>query len=288
MRALNAALRHGPTVVTGSVLILILVMVIGAPLLTPYGPLEISDRAFQPPSRQHVLGTDEVGRDLFTRILYGGRVSLTVAFLTSMISLLVGVPLGILAGLLRDVREAVIMRIIDALLSFPTLVLALAVVSIFPSNIITIAIALSIPIIPRFARLIRGEVLFVREETFVEAAGALGASDTYIVFRVLLPNVAASTLVGFSLFFSLAILAESQLSFLGFGIQPPFPTWGYMINRGAIFLSLNPWYAMSAGFAIFVTALTLNRFGDAVRDVLDPRAYAKPNRRKGGPSVPQA
>ncbi len=288
MRALNAALRHGPTVVTGSVLIVILVMVIGAPLLTPYGPLEISDRAFQPPSWQHVLGTDEVGRDLFTRILYGGRVSLTVAFLTSMISLLVGVPLGILAGLLRDVREAVIMRIIDALLSFPTLVLALAVVSIFPSNIITIAIALSIPIIPRFARLIRGEVLFVREETFVEAAGALGASDTYIVFRVLLPNVAASTLVGFSLFFSLAILAESQLSFLGFGIQPPFPTWGYMINRGAIFLSLNPWYAMSAGFAIFVTALTLNRFGDAVRDVLDPRAYAKPNRRKGGPSVPQA
>lgn len=263
--------KYPSLVINIIILMVILLVIFFAPIISPYEPLNIVSKPLESLNNDFLLGTDEVGRDIFTRLLYGGRPSLSIGFLSSLIAMIIGVPFGLLAGTSKGVIETIIMRTMDGLLGFPSIILALAVLSIFPSNIFSVSVAISIPFIPRLVRIVRSEVLSIWEKEYVEAAIALGVSRFYLLFKVVLLNCISPILISFSLYFSLGILLESQLGFLGFGIQPPYPSWGYMINRGMLYLRQNPWYSISPGFAVFISALSLNRLGDILRDILDPK-----------------
>lgn len=244
-----------------------------APLLAPYSPTKQQiTNGLKPPSAEHLLGTDELGRDLLSRILYGGQASLQVGFIAVGIALFVGVALGLIAGYWSNSwLEAVIMRTMDALLAFPALVLALALVAALGPNLQDAIIAIGIVGIPAYARLTRGQVLSVRERDYIEAARTVGATDFRIIFRHILPNVTAPLIVQSSLGIAFAILAEAGLSFLGLGVQPPTPSWGEMLNAGRGYLEIDPWLIIGPGMAIFLCVLGFNFLGDGIRDVLDPR-----------------
>ncbi len=244
-----------------------------APLLAPYSPTKQQiTNGLKPPSAEHLLGTDELGRDLLSRILYGGQASLQVGFIAVGIALLVGVTLGLIAGYWSNSwLEAIIMRTMDALLAFPALVLALALVAALGPNLQDAIIAIGIVGIPAYARLTRGQVLSVRERDYIEAARTVGATDFRIIFRHILPNVTAPLIVQSSLGIAFAILAEAGLSFLGLGVQPPIPSWGEMLNAGRGYLQIDPWLIIGPGMAIFLCVLGFNFLGDGIRDVLDPR-----------------
>jgi len=254
-----------------AVLIALVLTAILAPYVAPYNPLKIVGGPLLTPQARHLLGTDAVGRDLLSRVIYGGRVSFAVGFLAATISMAVAVPLALIVGTRGGFLQAVIMRTSDGLLAFPTIIIALAVVSVVKPTILSISGAISIAFCPRLLRLIRSEVIAVAKNDYVEAARAIGASQKRILFRCILPNVVSPILVGFSIYFATAILMEAGLSFLGFGVAPPTPTWGFMISEGLSYLRRAPWHSISPGFAIFVAALALNQLGDALRDILDPR-----------------
>jgi peptide/nickel transport system permease protein len=242
------------------------------PLVAPYSPTQQDVRnILKPPVTSHVLGTDELGRDTLTRILYGAQVSLEVGVLAVGISLLIGVALGLVAGYLRGLTDATIMRVMDGLLALPTLVLALAITAMLGPSLTNAMLAIGITGVPVFARLVRGQVLSVRELDYIQAAQSLGAGDTRVMLTHILPNVMAPIVVQTSLAMPTAILAEAGLSFLGLGVQPPTPSWGAMLNTAKGYLQQDAWLAVAAGTAIFVTVLGFNFLGDAVRDALDPR-----------------
>jgi peptide/nickel transport system permease protein len=242
------------------------------PLVAPYSPTQQDVRnILKAPATSHLLGTDELGRDTLTRILYGAQVSLEVGVLAVGISLLIGVALGLVAGYLRGLTDATIMRVMDGLLALPTLVLALAITAMLGPSLTNAMLAIGITGVPIFARLVRGQVLSVRELDYIQAAHSLGAGDARVMLTHILPNVMAPIVVQTSLAMPTAILAEAGLSFLGLGVQPPTPSWGAMLNTAKGYLQQDAWLAVAAGTAIFVTVLGFNFLGDAVRDALDPR-----------------
>ena len=254
------------------IIALLIVCAIAAPWIAPYDPnRQRLLEALQAPSAEHLLGTDENGRDVLSRVLYGARVSLAAGVFSVSIAILLGVTSGLVSGYFSGRVDNVIMRIMDALLAFPTLVLALAITATLGPGLRNAMIAIGIVGMPIFARLTRGQVLSVREREFVEAARTVGAGHRRIMLKHILPNVMAPLVVQASLSVAVAILAEATLSFLGLGVQPPEPSWGSMVSRGKDYLDLAPWLAFAPGGAILLAVMGFNFVGDAVRDALDPR-----------------
>jgi len=237
-----------------------------APLLAPSDPRAqvLADR-LQAPSRGHLLGTDDFGRDVLSRIIWGTRISLLVGVAAVGMGLVIGIVLGLTA----------FMRFVDALLSFPSILLGLAIMSILGPQLSNVVIAVGVSIIPRFARLVYGSVLTVKEAGFVEAARAVGQGDAAIIFRHILPNILGPIIVLATLSTASAILVEATLSFMGVGVDPSTPTWGSMVSGGRGCLRNAPWISTFAGLAIMVTVLALNMFGDGLRDALDPKTRTK-------------
>jgi peptide/nickel transport system permease protein len=225
----------------------------------------------QPPSRTHPLGTDDLGRDILSRVIYGARTSLLAGCVSVGLAVLVGLPLGLVSGYFRGHLDNFLMRLTDALLSFPFLVLALAIAAVLGTGLVKAMIAIGIVFTPGFIRLARAQVLSERERVYVEAARALGAHDRRILWSHILPNTLSPVMVQASLAMAAAITAEATLSFLGLGTQPPTPSWGSMLNIAQAYLSRAPWLALWPGVAIFTTVLSLNLVGDGLREVLDPR-----------------
>jgi peptide/nickel transport system permease protein len=251
---------------------MLMLMALLGPTLAPFDPTEqVLDRMLEPPGRTHWLGTDDLGRDILSRILYGARVSLGVGVLAVALSLSLGVVLGLVSGYHAGWLDGAIMRVMDGLLAFPSIVLALAITAALGPSLQNAMIAIGIIGIPGFARLVRGQVLALRTQEFVEAARALGAGDRRIVVRHIVPGTIAAVVIHASLRLAFAVLTEAGLSFLGLGAQPPTPSWGGMLNTGREYLEMAPWLSLAPGAAIFLTTLSFNFLGDAVRDALDPR-----------------
>ena len=264
--------RMRTTIVGGTIVGVVLLAALVGPLFAPYSPAQQDIRnVLKPPLPEHPLGTDELGRDSLTRVLYGARVSLEVAVLAVGISTLVGCSLGLIAGYLRGVTDAVVMHIMDGLLALPTLLLALAITAMLGPSLNNAMIAIGITGVPIFARLVRGQVLSIRELDYVHAARSLGSDPLRVMRSHILPNVSSPIIVQASLAIPAAILAEAGLSFLGLGVQPPTPSWGAMLNTAKGYLQQDAWLALAAGTTIFVTVLGFNFLGDALRDALDPR-----------------
>lgn len=243
-----------------------------ASVVSPYDPTKTDfGNLLQAPTRAHPLGTDDLGRDILSRLIFGARTSLLAGVISVGIALAIGLPLGLMSGFVRGRFDNFIMRLTDALLSFPFLVLALAIAAVLGAGLSKAMIAIGIVFTPGFIRLSRAQVLSEREKAYVEAARGLGAPDARILWKHILPNSLSPVLVQASLATAAAITAEATLSFLGLGTQPPTPSWGSMLNIAQAYLSRAPWMAMWPGIAIFVTVLALNLVGDGLREVLDPR-----------------
>lgn len=260
----------------GVIVLLFLVGAIFAPLLTPYDPIVPDYTAVrQPPSADHWLGTDELGRDLYTRILYGSRISLFAAFLPLFISSIIGITLGLIAGTVRGVTETIIMRVMDALLSIPQILLIIVIAGLLGPSLINALVAIGIVGVARYARIVYGEALSVSQREYVLASRSLGKSTGRILFQEILPNIMAPIIVIASLSIGGIILAEATLSFLGLGIQPPTPSWGSMVATGNRYLQLAPWMSLVPGTAIFLMVMAVNFLGDGIRDALDPYLSGK-------------
>ena len=258
-----------------AVLLLAITVALLAPVVAPYNPLKQNlNNTLARPDWTHLLGTDNVGRDVFSRVIYGTRVSLVAGFGSVVIAVLVGGLLGLLAGYAGGRVDNLVMRMMDAVLSFPPLVLALALGAVLGAGLTGVVIALGVVYTPTFARLMRGQVLSITAREYVDAARALGAPGWRIAWSHVLPNATAPIVVQASLSVAFAILAEASLSFLGLGIQPPAASWGSMINAGRGYLQQAPWIVFGPGAALFITVVGLNFVGDAVRDALDPRLRA--------------
>jgi peptide/nickel transport system permease protein len=257
----------------GAVLVAVVVLAgVLAPVLTPYQPDQIQmEDSLQPPSRAHPMGTDVFGRDVATRMLYGARFSLEVSVLSRLIAIAIGTFLGLLAGYFGGRLESTIMRLADITLAYPGLLLLIAVVAAVGPSMAALFIALGIVGWAGVARLVRAQVLSLKEREFVLAVKSLGMSHARVIGRHLLPNVVTQLIVVFSMGLGAAIMAESSMSFLGLGAQPPTASWGNMISGGLDYLRVAPWLSLSPGVVITVTVLGFNLLGDALRDVLDPK-----------------
>lgn len=243
-----------------------------APYASAYDPAQISFGDLRaPPGAKHPFGTDELGRDVLSRVLYGARISLSAGLISVAAALIGGASLGLLAGYLGGWVDEAVMRVVDAMLALPFLVLAIALAAVLGPNLQNTMLAIAIVSLPAFARVTRGEVLAQREREYVQAALALGASGPRLVLRHLLPNIGGVLIVQTSLAIAGAVLAESSLSFLGLGVQPPTPSWGSMLNSARGYLTDAPWLAVFPGVAIFLTVLAFNLVGDGLREALDPR-----------------
>jgi peptide/nickel transport system permease protein len=267
-------LRRNPRMIVGGLIILAwVVAAMFAPWVAPYDPTKVNViDSLQPPNPQHWLGTDDLGRDVLSRVIWGSRVSLSVGFISVSIGLFVGTSLGLTAGYLGGKFDLFIMRGIDALLAFPALILAIGITSALGPQIQNAMIAIGIVAIPAYARLTRGQVLAIRARDFIVAARTIGASPLRIVLRHIFPNVMNALIVQATLSTAFAILAEAALSFLGLGTQPPNPSWGQDINYSQRYLpNLKWWMSVGPGLAIFSAVFAFNFLGDALRDALDPR-----------------
>ena len=270
-RARRQFLRNKPGTIGLSILILLLVLCLGAPLFTKYDPVKQNlSEALQFPSSEHWLGTDYLGRDLWTRLLYGGRLSLTIGFLAVGLGVLIGVPLGAISGYHGGWSDLLIQRVADILLSFPGFLLALLLVALLGVGVRNVIIAVGILAIPSFIRLVRGSGLVVREMEYVEAARALGVSDSKVIVRHVAPNVMTPVIINASLNMGYALTMAAGLGFLGLGVQPPTPEWGMMLGEAKNYIFSHPYMVTFPGLAIFITIIGLNLVGDALRDALDP------------------
>ena len=265
-----ARTRLGPL---GAVVTLVAIAVaLLAPAISPYDPLKQDlGNTLARPDRAHLMGTDNVGRDVLSRVIWGTRVSLLAGFVSVALAVLAGSLLGLMAGYSGGRVDGLVMRVMDAVLSFPPLVLALALGAVLGAGLTGVLLALGVVYTPAFARLMRGQVLTIAARDYVDAARALGASGWRVAARHVVPNAINPIIVQASLSVAFAILAEASLSFLGLGIQPPQASWGSMINAGRGYLQQAPWIVFGPGGALFVTVVGLNFVGDAVRDALDPR-----------------
>ena len=267
------ARRNPRMIVGGAMVVTWLFLALFAPVVAPYDPIKVNvlDQ-LQPPGPAHWLGTDDLGRDVLSRVIWGSRISLSVGVISVSIGFLVGVTLGLGAGYLGGTFDLLVMRVIDALLAFPALVLAIAITAALGPQIQNAMIAIGIVAIPAYTRLTRGQVLSVRAREFIVAARTIGASPMRIVLRHIFPNVTNALVVQATLSTAFAILAEAALSFLGLGPQPPNPSWGQDINYSQRYLSnLKWWMSAGPGIAIFTAVFAFNFLGDALRDALDPR-----------------
>jgi peptide/nickel transport system permease protein len=271
-------LRKNKTALVGAAIALALIVVaIFADVLAPQSPTD-SDQmtTFAVPSRAHPLGTDQLGRDMLSRIIHGSRVSLAIGVSSVLLALFLGVPFGLVAGYYGGRLDSVIMRVMDLILSFPIYLLAIILMVIFTPTAgvigtIKVVGAIAIVRIPIYARLVRGSVLSIKEKEYIEACRALGARDPSILFRHVLPNCLAPIIVTTTLGIATSIIVEATLSFLGLGTQPPTPSWGWDLKANVAFIQANAWLSLFPGLAIFVTVLGFNLFGDGLRDALDPR-----------------
>jgi peptide/nickel transport system permease protein len=256
------------------VLLLICLAVLLAPLIAPYNPIRISlSTKLQGPSLLHPLGTDYFGRDCLSRVLYGGRLSLMVGLLVVVFSFLLGVPVGLASGFVGGRFDNAVMRLTDAFLTFPPLLLAVAVVGLLGASVQNVVIALSLVQAPVLARMVRGSTLSVREEVFIRAARALGAGPLRIMFTSILRNVMSPIVVQLTIVFSAAVVTEASLSFLGLGAPPPQPSWGRDLSDARNYLGAAPWMFLSPAGAIMLSVLCINFVGDGLRDALDARSW---------------
>ncbi|AZO23623.1 ABC transporter permease [Mesorhizobium sp. M1E.F.Ca.ET.045.02.1.1] len=261
-----------PTSAVGlTVLVIIVLAAILAPVIAPYAPSKLSIASrLHPPSLDHLFGTDDLGRDVFTRMLYAARTSLSVGFAVVILSSIIGTILGLTAGYFKRL-DTPVSRLIDAMMAFPDILLAIALVAALGATATNVVVALGVVYAPRIARVVRASTLVIRELPYVEAARALGVPTPIILIRHVLRNVTSPLLVQGTFIFANAILAEAGLSFLGVGISPDIPTWGTMIATGRQYMDQAPWVMMFPGAAIVVTVLSLQLLGDGLRDLLDPR-----------------
>jgi peptide/nickel transport system permease protein len=271
-RVLRRAARARLAPFGAGVVLLAVAVALAAPLVAPYDPLAQNlGNTLARPDRAHLLGTDNVGRDVLSRVVWGTRVSLLAGLASVALAMVSGSLLGLLAGYSGGRVDGLVMRLMDAILSFPPLVLALALGAVLGAGLAGVLLALGVVYTPTFARLMRGQVLAITARDYVDAARALGASGWRVAWRHVVPNALNPIIVQASLSVAFAILAEASLSFLGLGIQPPQASWGSMINAGRGYLQQAPWIVFGPGAALFVTVVGLNFVGDAVRDALDPR-----------------
>lgn len=257
--------------IAAAILALIVLSALFAPWIVPHDPVRLSPGVrLKPPSDEFWLGTDAFGRDLFSRIIYGGRISLVVGVAAAILAVVFGLMLGLLAGYVRWI-DAVLMRMVDGLMAIPSILLAIAIVSLWGASLWTVLVAITIPEVPRVVRLVRSLVLSAREEPFVEAAIAAGTPTWLIMRRHLVPNTIAPLIIHGTYICASAILTEAILSFLGAGINPETPSWGNIMAEGRIYFQINPGIVLWPGLVVSVTILSINLLGDAVRDALDPR-----------------
>lgn len=259
--------------VAGLILMLVLILATAfAPYVAPYGPTKTNLREkLQPPSWEHPFGTDHFGRDVFSRMLYGGQISLKVGLSVALIACAIGTPIGLLAGYFGGRLDQILMRIMDAFLTFPPLLLAVAIMGTLGPDIQNVMLALGLVSVPVFARLVRSSTLHIREQTFVQAAEAIGAGRARILLLHIFPNVLAPIIVQAAVTFSRTILAEASLSFLGLGVQPPNPSWGRDLNEARRYLEDAWWLVVFPTAMIGLSVLAMNFIGDGLRDALDPR-----------------
>src|SRR3989440_896078 len=266
------AFRQDPRLWFGVVLLIYVLAAIFAPMVSPYSPLAYHPSiATQAPSFAHPFGTDSLGRDQLSRVIYGTRISLSVGIVTILLGGISGTVLGLIAAYFKGWLDQVITIVVDAILSFPSIVLALAIVAALGPSIINLAIALAFVRIPIYSRIARGQTLQVAAQDYIAAAVANGTRTRKILWRHILPNIVSPLIVQATISISFAILDESVLSFLGLGVQPPTPEWGAMINDAQIYLNSDPWMLFGPALAIILVVLSLNLLGDAIRDRLDPR-----------------
>jgi peptide/nickel transport system permease protein len=266
-------LRSSKSAMLGlAIVLLFALLALAAPLVSPASPIAPDWLAVrQPPSLAHPFGTDELGRDVLSRVIYGARASLQAGVIAVTIAVLLGVPFGLIAGYFEGIADMVISRCTEALLSCPFLILAIAFGAFLGPSLQNAMVAIGIAATPIFIRLTRGQTLAVKTEDYVEGARAIGASHPRILWRYILPNVLPTIMVQATLTIALAIIAEASLAFLGLGLQPPAPSWGSMLDTARQFLSQAPWMALFPGLAIFLTVFGFNLLGDGLRDALDPR-----------------
>lgn len=271
-------LKRSNTAIFGLYVILFLVFVaLFADVLAPYSPTDTNaDETFQHPNSKHLLGTDQLGRDMLSRIIHGSRVSLTVGLSSVLLAVFIGLPLGLIAGYYVGFSDTIIMRGMDVILSFPVILLAIIIMIMFtPTDgfwgVVKVTGAVAVVRIPIYARLVRGSVLSIKEKEYIEACMALGQGDLKILLLHILPNCLAPIIVAGTLSIATAIIVEATLAFLGVGVQPPTPSWGWDLRANISWIQDNAWLALCPGFAIFLTVLSINLFGDGLRDALDPR-----------------
>jgi len=264
--------RRWRLVVTGGAIVgVILFLAVFAPVISPYSPIDLDvTQMLRGPSAAHLLGTDELGRDVLSRVIHAARLSMMVAILASLIGLVFGTIIGTLAAYFGGAVDLVLMRLMEILFSFPAILLAIVLMASLGTSILNAMIAIGIIFIPGFARLARASAESVLRQQYVEQARAIGMSHFRIVTREILPNIVAPLLVEAAVAFSYAVLLESALSFLGLGAQPPDPSWGNMLNTGRGFMAQAPWLSLAPGAAIFLTVLGFNMLGDGLRDAFDP------------------
>ena len=269
--ALRQIIRNNRAILGFAVLLVLVLAAVFAEQIAPYDPYKTNyTNVKQPPSAEHFIGTDELGRDGFSRLIYGARISLMVGFIVSSISVTIGVALGAIAGYFGGVADMIIMRVVDLMMAFPFLVLAIALVAVFGPSLLNMMLALIVVYWIWFARVVRGMVLTLRETEFIVGAKAAGASDISIIFRHILPNVFPVVVVQGSFSVAEAILIAATLSYLGLGAQPPRAEWGSMLSNAKELMRILPVMSIAPGVAIMVTVLAINFIGDALRDALDP------------------
>ncbi len=264
--------RHLPGWIGGGIVGVCLVFALLASVIAPYDPLRNNlDVTLQSPNETYWMGTDELGRDVLSRLIYGSRYALTIGVVGAVLGLVGGVPWGMIAGFYRGRIETVLMRVVDIFLAFPGMLLALAIISVLGTGTINVIVAVGLFSMPTFARIAHGTVITIKEMTYVEAAIASGSRTTRIIFRHILPNSLAPIIVQASLRVATGILVAAGLSFLGLGIQPPTPEWGAMLSRGRMYMHSAPWLAVAPGLCIMIMVMGFNLLGDHLRDRLDPR-----------------
>ncbi|MED1784531.1 ABC transporter permease [Brevibacillus fortis] len=274
MKTVGKFLRNGLGVI-GAVIILGLILVaIFAPLIAPFDPnAQDYNKILMPPDGEHFFGTDDLGRDIFSRVVYGARISIQAALISVGIAMLIGVPIGLLSGYYRGFwDEWIVMRSVDAMQAFPFLILALAISAVLGSGFGNAMLAIGIGFAPAFIRITRGQVLSLRNMEYIQAARSVGVKDARIIFRHILPNAMNPIVIQATLAMASGIIAEASLSYLGLGVQPPTPSWGSMLNQAQTLMSVAPYATFYPGIAIFLVVLGFNLLGDGLQQVLDPRA----------------
>ncbi len=270
-QGLRRFLRRRLALVGAILVFLQLALALFAPLLATNDPVKPDFLSvLQPPSRTHLLGTDDLGRDIFSRLIYGSRISLAVGMIAVVLAVLVSVPLGLITGYFGGPIDEGVMRVMDSLMALPPLVLALTIAAVLGPGIENVVIAIAVVSVPTYSRLMRGQVLSVKQNDYIWAARAVGLPARYILFRHIMPNAISPIIVQASLGVGFAIITESALSFIGLGAQPPTPTWGSMVQVGFQYLEIAPWFVLAPATMIFIAVLGFNLLGDGLREALDP------------------